>query len=318
MAPVEYIGGYLLDLLIGDPRFFPHPVKAIGRLIDWLVRRFEREPVDRSFLLLAGAVIWLTTVAATGFAVAFILGLAASAGKTCMHMAGIYLVYAVVATRCLHVESNEVFRALESGDLDRARESLKNLVSRDTDNLSEESVLKALLETVSENIVDGIGSPLFYLVAGGTVTAWMYKASSTLDSMVGYRNKKYLYLGRFSARADDVLNYIPARITGLFMLVSSIILRYDWKNALKAWIRDAHRHPSPNAGIPEALLAGSLGIQLGGPSTYFGKTVDKPTLGDAQTGIKPEHYRKAVRLLYLTSLLLFFAGLITIVILGVS
>ncbi len=316
MTPLDYISGYFLDLLFGDPDFLPHPVRAIGKLIEVLVARFQKDSSKRLQGIVAGAVVWLTTVSVTGFVVALMLSAAAGLGKICFHLLSIYLVYAVLATRCLHAESHKVFYFLESSDIIAARASLKNIVTRDTENMSEESVLRALLETVSENIVDGIGSPLFYLVVGGPPIAWMYKASNTLDSMIGYKTTKYLYLGKFSARADDLLNYVPARITGLFMLLSSALLRYDWKNGLKTWLRDARKHSSPNAGIPEAILAGSLGIQLGGVGSYFGKTVSKPTLGDPQTTIKTVHYKKAIKLLYLTSLLLFFAGLITIMILS--
>ncbi len=314
MTPLDYVCGYILDLAIGDPTFLPHPVRGIGKLIERLVSVFKENTSDSFLLLLGGAVTWFTTIAVTGFSVALLLQLAESAGSHVVHIVTIYLVYAVLATRCLHVESARVFAALERRDIEKARFILRNIVSRDTEGLSEEGILKALLETVSENIVDGVASPLFYLVLGGPVLAWMYKAANTLDSMVGYKNERYAYFGKFSAKADDALNYIPARITGLFMLFSCYLINLDWKRGWKMWLRDASKHASPNAGIPEAVLAGALGIQLGGSGSYFGKRVDKPHLGDACNSIRLEHYRKSIRLLYITSLTLFFAGFAIIVI----
>ncbi len=309
MTPVDYILGYFLDLAFGDPEVIPHPVRGIGKLVDFLYAKFKKDRSDRFLAILSGVIIWLITVASTGFAVSLLLALSRLIGESAAHLVTIYLIYSVLATRSLHVESSRVFEALKSGDIDKARAALSKIVSRDTKDLSEESILKALLETVSENIVDGIASPLFYLILGGPVIAWMYKAANTLDSMLGYKNREYIYTGKFSARADDALNYVPARVAGLFMLFSSFLLKMEWKRGWKTWLRDAGKHASPNAGIPEAVLAGTLGIQLGGIGSYFGKIVEKPTLGDPENQLKLEHYQEAIKLLYLTSFMLFFAGL---------
>ncbi len=314
MTPLDYITGYFLDVILGDPQSLPHPVRSIGKLIDWLISRFQKDSQDTFASFVGGIIIWFTTVAATGFSVAFLLSLSGAVGEAVKHLITIYLVYAVLATRCLHVETLKVFDYLEKGNIRRARVALKNVVSRDTENLSEEEILKALLETVSENIVDGIASPLFYLVLGGPIIAWMYKAANTLDSMIGYKTEEFLHLGKFSAKADDVLNFVPARITGCAMVLSSYWLKLDWKRGLSTWLRDASNHASPNAGIPEAVLAGVLQIQLGGRGSYFGKTMDKATLGEPLNRVESKHYKKAIKLLYLSSFTLFFAGFLFIVV----
>lgn len=316
MYPLDYILGYVLDLSLGDPPSWPHPVRWIGNEIDFLLLKIKSFFPQGKQQVWGGILLWFAVVTSTGLTVYLVSVLSWKIGRFPGHLVTIYLVYGVLATRSLHDESARVFRLLESGDLIQARARLKYLVSRNTEHLSESQIMKALLETISENINDGIVAPMFYLVLGGPVLAWMYKAASTLDSMVGYKNEEFLLLGKFSARADDILNYFPARISGLGMILASFLCGLDWANGWRIWKRDSKKHASPNAGIPEAVLAGALGVQLGGPGSYFGKLVDKTTLGDSMHNIDCNHYNITIRILYVTSLILFFAGFISVVVKG--
>ena len=252
---------------------------------------------------------------------------AAKAFIAITHLAGwifgdlalIWLAYATLATRSLHKESSQVASALRVNDLALARRRLSFIVSRDTSQLDEAAIVRALVETVSENICDAIVAPLFYLALFGPVGALIYKAINTMDSMLGYKNARYRYFGSFPARADDVANFIPARISGWLLVGASACMGKDWRSAARIMRRDAPKMKSPNAGYPEAATAGALGVQLGGTSVYFGQPVAKPLLGDPINPLTLEAYRRMIRLMYLSSGLAFLLAvclMLTMQILG--
>jgi adenosylcobinamide-phosphate synthase len=220
-------------------------------------------------------------------------------------IAMIWLASKTLATRSLHKESSLVASALRESDLALARRRLSLIVSRQTSQLGETAILRALVETVSENISDAIVAPLFYLAIFGPAGALVYKAINTMDSMLGYKNERYRYFGSFAARADDAANWIPARISGWLLVCASALARTDWRAAARVMIRDAPKMASPNAGYPEAAAAGALGVQLGGTSLYFGQPVAKPLLGDPVNPITLETYTRVIRLMYLASGLAF-------------
>lgn len=291
-----------VDLLFGDPRFLPHPVVWIGRLINHLetllVGLLERRRVT-------GILLVALTLAITGLAGWFLLRLAALVHPWLGAAVALWLAFTTLALHSLHAESRRVVSWLEAGNLDEARRSLALIVGRETGGLDEEGILRACIETVAENTSDGVIAPLFYLFLGGPVLGLLYKAVNTLDSMVGYRDDRYRELGRAAARLDDFVNLLPARLTGLLMVVAAVPLGLNGWNALRILLRDARKPASPNAGFPEAAAAGALGVQLGGPATYFGQRVEKPTLGDPDRPPTVASYRATIRLMYLTA----FCGL---------
>lgn len=297
---------FLLDLLLGDPRWLPHPVVAIGRLIRVLEEALPRWLLSRR---LAGVLLTVVTVGLTMLLAWGALRLAALLHPVLYWPLWIGLGWTCLATRSLHRESAVAILALRAGDLPAARAALAMLVSRETAALDDAAVLRASLETVAENSSDGIVAPLFYLCLGGPVLALGYKAASTLDSMVGYRNDKYREFGWASARLDDLLNLIPARLTVLCMALAALPLRLRPLAALRISWRDGGQSKSPNAGYPMAAAAGALGVQLGGPAVYFGQVEMKPTLGEALVPLALERYDELIRLLYGTALCALAFGL---------
>jgi adenosylcobinamide-phosphate synthase len=294
-----------LDLLLGDPRLLPHPVVAIGRG----VRSAEDFwPHVLSHRRSAGIALTLSVLALTAAATWGILFLAKAITPVLAMLVTIWLSYTCLATRSLHRESAKVIRALTVGDLTAARLALSWIVSRDTQDLGEEAILRATCETVAENTSDGIIAPLFYLVLGGPILGMTYKAASTLDSMVGYKNDKYLHLGWASARLDDLLNLIPARLTVIFIVLGAPFLGLSAGQALRAAWRDGGKSSSPNAGYPMAAMAGALGVTFGGTATYFGVNVEKPTLGTAGHPLTLVDYHRAIRLMYAVSLMALLCG----------
>lgn len=295
-----------LDLLLGDPHRLPHPVIWIGRLINYLetllVGLFDRR--RRTGILLVTSTLLLTGLAGWGG-----LWLATRIHPWLGAAAGLWLAYTTLALRSLHRESRRVVRWVEQGNLDEARRSLALIVGRETGGLDQEGILRACIETVAENTSDGVIAPLFYLFLGGPVLALLYKAVNTLDSMVGYRDDRYRELGWAAARLDDLVNLLPARLTGLLVVIAAVPLGLNGWKALRVLLRDARKPASPNAGFPEAAVAGALGIQLGGPATYFGQRFEKPTLGDPERPLTVASYRATIRLLYLTAALGLALGL---------
>jgi len=306
--PWHLTAAYALDLLLGDPPGWPHPVRWIGRWIEWCESIFYDAEGSAGYQRAAGLMFWLMVTGGVFCAtlacvkLAFFVHPAAGAALT------IWIAYAVLATRSLHTESRAVVRALAAGDLPVARKRLSLIVSRDTSRLNEGEILRAVIETVSENISDGIVAPLLFLALGGPIGAMTYKAVNTMDSMVGYLNERYRYFGWVAARADDAVNFIPSRLTALLMSMGAALLGLDWRSAWRTARRDARRMKSPNAGYPEAAAAGALNVQLGGPSVYFGRVVMKPTLGDDVKPLSLGVYTAMIRLMYVTSILAFLVA----------
>ena len=295
--------GFCIDLLLGDPRWLYHPVQAIG----WLIVKLE-PPLRRAFpasdrgQVRAGIALVILVVGITGLVSGGVLW-----GLHRLHpMAGfageVILCWLILATKSLRTESMKVVRALETGTLDDGRRAVSMIVGRDTEHLSEAEVLKAAVETVAENASDGILAPLLFAAVLGPVGGLCYKAVNTMDSMVGYKNDKYLYFGRAAAKLDDVLNFLPARISG-FLMAAAACLGFDGKNALRIFFRDRKNHASPNSAHTEAACAGALGLQLGGTHDYFGKPVVKPTIGDDLRAVTRGDVAAANRLALTTALL---------------
>lgn len=298
-----------LDLLLGDPRSLPHPIVAIGRLIRRAEEFWPKALTNRRN---AGIALTLSVLALTAATTWGILFLTATLAPWLTLLATIWLSYTCLATRSLHRESAKVIRALDAGDLAGARLALSWIVSRDTQELTEEAILRATCETVAENTSDGIVSPLLYLALGGPILGMTYKAASTLDSMVGYKNARYLQLGWASARLDDLLNLIPARLTVLLIALCAPLVGLSAGQALQAARDDGGKSSSPNAGYPMAAMAGALGVTFGGVATYFGERVEKPTLGRARHPLTRADYYRTIRLMYAVSLtaLLLCGGLL--------
>ena len=291
----------LLDLIVGDPRWLPHPVVAIGHLINSLDRNLRRDWLDEQMAGILLLLLVVSCAAGTGWLVLLTLtALVPLAGW----IAAIMLSSTCLAARSLHKESACVASALIAGDLPNARRYLSYIVGRDTDQLDEQDIWRAVIETVAENTSDGIIAPLFWLAIGGPIAAISYKAVSTLDSMVGYRNQRYLRMGWASARMDDLLNFIPARLSALLLIISAPLAGCSASGAARVTLRDRLNHPSPNSGHPEAAAAGALGIRLGGIATYSGVPSMKKYIGDQLQSIDERAYHGMIRLMYITTLLM--------------
>ena len=280
--PVQIGIAFLLDIMIGDPRWFPHPVRMIGVCIEYCERVLRRlipsEQVAGIFLTF---IIVIGTYLVTYQLLVFFYQIRWSLGI----LVSIIIIFFSLSTRDLLKETGNVLNALKSGNLKQARMNLARIVGRDTQNLNEEQIAAGCIETSAENIVDGIIAPLFYAFIGGPALAMAYKSINTLDSMVGYKNEKYIDFGRASAKLDDIANFIPARIAAIVLPIASYFCGADYSNSVKILKRDGQKHPSPNSGIPEAAIAGALGIRLGGPSVYNDIRSDKPFIGDPQRNI---------------------------------
>ncbi|MDD2309319.1 MAG: adenosylcobinamide-phosphate synthase CbiB [Desulfuromonadaceae bacterium] len=287
----------LLDLLLGDPRRLPHPVQGIG----WLALRIEA-PLLRMFSnrRLAGVIAVLVVVGST-----VLVGSALITGATAIHpLAGnavsILIIYSCLATRSLHDHALAVYRQLVSGNLAEARWRVSWLVGRDTEELDEGEITRATVESVAENTVDGCTAPLLFACLGGPLGALAYKAISTLDSTFGYKNERYFQFGWGSARLDDLVNLIPARLTALLVSPAAALLGLDWKQAWEIFRRDRHNHPSPNGGQIESAVAGALGVRLGGINSYSGTPGIRPFMGNQLQPLAAYHILQAVRLMWLT------------------
>jgi len=309
---IELTIGFILDMIIGDPNNPVHPVRGIG----YVARKFETifRSILNKYLKFAGLMTWICVVTLT-FIITFEM---VSISKRLNIYFGIILegilIYFCISSKGLVVEGYKVIKFLSKDDLDGARKQLSFIVGRDTASLSEEGIIKAVVETIAENMADGVIAPIFYAGIFGAPLAFAYKAVNTLDSMFGYKNDKYIDFGYFSAKLDDVFNYIPARITGILIIISAAILKYDYKNSFRIYKRDRYNHTSPNSAHPEAAMAGALGVELGGANYYFGKLVEKPTIGDKLKGIHINDVNKTAKVLYLSSIIWV---LITLVIRGV-
>lgn len=302
---------FVLDKIIGDPRSSLHPVVLIGNLIGALEKLLLKYHRSNTHKFMAGILLAFITLGSTYGIVYFIVKLLSYTNFFFSFLVQSILLSFVISPRSLDEAATEIKNYLDSGQLDQARYKVGWIVGRDTDNLSPAEITRATVETVAENIVDGIISPLFYFAIGGLPLAFLYRAVNTLDSMVGYKNEKYLYFGRCSARIDDVFNYVPARITGVLIIFSSIILCLDTKLAIHSIIRDSSKHPSPNSGIAEAGVAGALGIQLGGLNYYKGTPSLRAHMGIDKIPLSPIHIDKTISIMYIATLLfVLFNGLL--------
>lgn len=293
--------GWILDLILGDPHWLWHPVRGIGFLITQGEKILRRLMPKKE--LAAGAVLTVLVVGISFFLPFGLLWLAGLASPWFRFFLEAFFCYQILATKSLRVESMRVHRYLAAGDLPNARKYLSWIVGRDTQDLTEQQIVKAAVETVAENTSDGVVAPMVFLAIGGAPLGFFYKAVNTLDSMIGYRNERYLYFGRVAARLDDVANFIPAILSAFLMIAASFLMRLDWKNALLIYRRDRHNHKSPNSAKTESVAAGALNLQLAGDAYYFGKLVKKPTIGDDNRPITPGDIPLMNRLMYLTSFL---------------
>lgn len=299
--PVVLTLAIALDLTLGDPRWLPHPVVLIGRLITFLEQLFRRMfRNERS----AGVLLLLTTISFSAMAAWLLIRLSMFINPLAGFVTSAIISFTCLAARSLHSESALVAEALASGNLAEARRKLSYIVGRDTATLDESEIWRALIETVAENSSDGIIAPLFWLAVGGPVIGIAYKAVSTLDSMVGYKNERYLHFGWASARMDDLLNFIPARLTALLMVLAAPLAGLSARGAVTIILRDRLNHPSPNSGHPEAAAAGALGVQLGGKAFYGGKESWKQTIGDPQAPLDKQAYRGMLKLMYISTMIM--------------
>ena len=303
MSLAACAAGLLLDLLFGDPVWLYHPVRLIGNWISWAERQLRK--VCGSHLMAAGGVLWVMT-ALMAFLIPFaLLALAGWLHPALRFLLETFWCFQILAARSLSSESRKVYEKLKESDLPGARRAVSMIVGRDTEKLTEEGVTKAAVETVAENTSDGVTAPLIYMMIGGTPLGFLYKAVNTMDSMLGYKNDRYLYFGRIPAKMDDIFNYIPARITGLLMTAAAFLTGLDGKNAWRIYRRDRRKHASPNAAQTESVCAGALGVQLAGDAVYFGKVYKKEFIGDALRRIEPEDILRTRRLMYAAEFLTF-------------
>ena len=322
MIILACVTGFLLDCIFGDPAWMYHPIRVIGNLISVLekglrkllcsrIHASEQEKKNRREVL-AGGILWILTVSLSFLVPAVLLFAAGKVHPAVRFLLETFWCYQIFAARCLVGESRKVYQKLKEDDLPGARKAVSMIVGRDTENLTAEGVTKAAVETVAENTSDGVTAPLLFLLIGGAPLGFLYKAVNTMDSMLGYKNEKYLYFGRIPAKMDDVFNYIPARLTAWFMIVAAFLTGMDGKNAWKIYLRDKRKHASPNSAQSEAVCAGALDVQLAGDAVYFGKVYKKDYIGDAIRKIEPEDILRAGKLMYMTTILMMvvFGGLL--------
>ncbi|KEF38977.1 cobalamin biosynthesis protein CobD [Schinkia azotoformans MEV2011] len=314
LLSISIIIAYIFDRLIGDPKALPHPVVLIGNCISKLEELIRKSGFKN--LKMAGLLFPLLIVGGTYLVVSLLLELSKLVHPFLFLFIQIILISSTIATKGLADAGLGIYHLLIKKDLEQARYSLSMIVGRDTENLGEVEITRGTVETVAENIVDAIISPLFFALIGGAPLAMAYRATNTLDSMIGYKNEKYKDLGWASARLDDILNFIPARITGLLLIVASLLLRLDAKKALTIIIRDAKLHPSPNSGIPESAVAGALQIQLGGTNYYKGIPSHRAVMGDSHRPLQADDILKTVKMMK-TSVNVFIGMILLGVLVGV-
>jgi len=323
MDSLIIVFAYILDLIFGDPRRLPHPVRGIGWLIqrfETLLRRFAKTPGTEK---MAGIVLVIAIVLPVFFLCRLLILSASSISLYLGLAVSVLMAYTTLAARALADSAQAVLSSLDKGDILRARKELSMIVGRDTENLDEKEIVRAVVETVAENASDGVVAPLFYMALGGPALAMAYKAVNTLDSMVGYKNARYINFGRAAARLDDAANFIPARITAVLICLAAGLLRRlkpaatpspqpsppggvgdsAFQSPWRVMLRDGRNHPSPNSGWPEAAMAGALGVRLGGQSTYGGRLSRKPFLGNGTPVPEKKDVEKSVRLMYCACLL---------------
>ena len=301
--------GFILDLLFGDPSWIYHPIRIIGHLISGLEKKLYKEGTSPESLRRRGTLLWIGTAGIATLVPCLLLWAAFQIHPVLYFLLQSFWCWQLLATKSLKTESMKVKQALDTGTIEDGRKAVSMIVGRDTKSLTEEGVVKAAVETVAENTSDGIIAPLFYMMIGGAGLGFFYKAVNTMDSMVGYKNDRYLDFGRTAARMDDLFNLIPARLSAFLMIGAAGILglfdsgHYSMANAWKIYRRDRHNHKSPNAAQTESVCAGALSVRLAGNAWYFGKLYEKPYIGDDIRPIEREDIRRANRLLYGTAVL---------------
>ncbi|NLL80734.1 MAG: cobalamin biosynthesis protein CobD [Tissierellia bacterium] len=304
---IDLLIAVFLDFIVGDPYNFPHPVKLMGKLISFEEKVARRISKSNEVLKLMGLIVVCVNVF-LGFCIPFVLLKLLIPYRILYRIVNIYLIYTCIAARSLDYEANMVKGELDKGII-QGRERLSYIVGRETSNLNEEEIIKATVETISENTSDGVIGPLIYVVLLGAPAGLAYKFINTMDSMLGYMNDKYKYLGYFPAKIDDLFNFLPARFTAILMNISSIG-RFDVINGVKILVRDKRNHKSPNSGYPESATAGLLGIQLGGGNYYHGTYVDKPYIGDPINEVNKEHIKRSIEIMYRTEIVFIIFALL--------
>lgn len=297
---VACIIGFILDFIFGDPNFSLHPIRMIGKLIE-LCEKFVLKLFKNKFLGGIFIVIFVCLISVL-FSV-IVLWIAYTLNIYFGIFVESIICYFMLATKSLKKESMKVYKKLKYGTLDEGRKAVSMIVGRDTENLTKEGVIKATVETVAENLSDGVISPMLYMLFGGAVLGVFYKSVNTMDSMIGYKNDKYILLGRCAAKLDDLVNFIPSRISAVMLILASVILKKDFKNAVKIFKRDRFNHSSPNSAQTEAACAGALRIQLAGNAYYFGRLYEKPFIGDFLENIAEEHIIAVNNMMYTASIL---------------
>ena len=288
--------GFALDVVFGDPHGFPHIANGMGKLIGALDKRLRRTVPGGALLCC------IVVLICTGVPLAMLL-ICYSFSPIAGFILESFLCWQLLAARQLKIESMKVYDSLVKNDIEDARKNVSMIVGRDTATLDSGGVSRATIESIAESASDGVAAPLFYVMLGGAALGCLYKAVNTMDSIIGYKNEKYIDIGRAAAKLDDALNYIPSRLCALLMISAAFLLRLDGKGAYRIWRRDRRNHASPNSAQTEAVCAGALGIRLAGPISYFGKMLDKPYIGDDKRGVLPDDIIETNRLMYCTSVL---------------
>jgi len=299
---LQALMGYIIDILIGDPPRLPHPVVLIGKSIARLEGAAGKLFHSPAGLKTAGVILAVVVTGGSFGVTALLLYALREVSQLLFFLSGAWLVSTTIATKGLAVAAREIKQLLAGGDLPGARRQVGMIVGRDTADMDGRDVTRATVETVAENFVDAVAAPLFYAFLGGPALAMAYRAVNTLDSMLGYKNEKYMHLGWASARLDDLAGYVPARLAGGLLLFAAWLSNRNWRRAWQAWHRDAAKHPSPNSGIPESVMAGTLGIRLGGRNVYGGVVSHRAFMGEPCEELRPDHITRAVDMLYLGSL----------------
>ena len=300
---IDIVIAVILDWIIGDPYWFPHPVIYIGKLIRFLEKLGRRYIKSDEGMKAFGGLI-VIVVASVSFIIPFTVLKLVKPIAPLYHMINVLILWTTIAARCLHVEGKKVYTALKDSGIEEARVKLSYIVGRDTSCLSEGEIIRADVETVAENTSDGIIAPLIFAMIGGAPLAMLYKGINTMDSMLGYLNEKYRHIGFFPAKTDDVFNYIPARAAGVLICLSAPLVKGNIAESFRIMVRDRKNHKSPNCAYPEAAAAGALKVQLGGTNVYFGEVMEKPTIGDKIKELSKENIIETIKLMYASEVML--------------
>ena len=314
MSPILIPAAFLVDLIVGDPPKLPHPVRFIGALISFLDKKLRKKDDPEGVQRLKGGLLVCLTLSITGVITLGIIMGAYALNPYLGFAVQVVLCAYCLAARSLRDASMAVYKELKKGDLEAARYAVSMIVGRDTDRLDEAGVARAAVESVAESTSDGVIAPLFYIALGGAFGGMMYKAVNTMDSMLGYKNDKYRFFGTAAAKLDDIVNFIPARISGLLMVLAALLSGLDGKNSWRIFLRDRMKHASPNSAQTESACAGALNVRLAGNNYYFGVLVEKPSLGDDIRPVEPEDIRRANRQMYVAAILavVIFTGIIVL------